>query len=224
MFLRMRSYAVNARKADWKIRAYFTWASMLFFTSFHKAGTTMLPTMRNMVLESVALLFLVTRDDVSQPRRNTSECNEHTYGLLRKNQREFLVEQFIRLVDQMVLKMNCIFQSNLAITRSNVGKGYQKTFPEFVSSLKAAATDTPKSGPVEVDLDEKAVNQLWPLVRRVIREVNALMLPFLKILGVEEGHGLSPFLSEIKEPEDLLRIVKDFFPYKGEPGEEDCWR
>ncbi|KAL9188604.1 hypothetical protein ACHAXT_006982 [Thalassiosira profunda] len=37
------------------------------------------------------------------------------------------------------------------------------------------------------------------------------MKPFLKLFGVEEGNGLSPFLNEINEPSDLLALVNDFF-------------
>ena len=211
MFVRIRSYAVNARMAEWGERAVFTWSSMLWYTSFHKSGSTMLTNMRNMVLESIAVLFLVTRSDVSQPRRATSEPNEHTYGTLRQNQREFGVEQLIRLVQKMDIKMTSIFAGDLVVSRSNVAKGYQKTFPGFVNSLKAASAKRPPVGPIDVDLSAAAVTQLWPTVKAVIRMVNENMKPFLKLFGSEEGNGVSPFLVDINEPSDLLALVKDFF-------------
>ena len=46
-------------------------------------------------METVALLFLVPRSDVTQSRRCTSEMNEHTYGWWRENLQEFTVEQNI---------------------------------------------------------------------------------------------------------------------------------
>ena len=82
---------------------------MLWFTSFHTSGSTMLANMRNMVLETVGLLFLVARDDVLHPRRNTSECNEHTYGMWRTMLREFNAEQLTRIVHKSNLKTDCVF-------------------------------------------------------------------------------------------------------------------
>ena len=80
-FTRLRLYAVNARDLDWKQRAIYTWATLLWFTSFHTPGSTMLANKRNMVLETIGLLFLVSRDDVLHPCQTTSEYNEHTYGM-----------------------------------------------------------------------------------------------------------------------------------------------
>jgi len=82
----------------------------------------MLSNMRNMVLESVAMLFLVIRSDVSQPRRLTSEACEHTFGSVRQLQREFNVEQFNNLVERMQLRVKSIFGSSLIPSRSSMGK------------------------------------------------------------------------------------------------------
>ena len=59
----------------------------------------------NMLLESIGVLSLVTRSDVSQPRRATSECNEHTYGIYRMMQREFNIDQLIGIVDKSNIKV-----------------------------------------------------------------------------------------------------------------------
>ena len=83
---RIRSFAVNAVKAEWHSRARFAWVSLLWFTSFHTPASTMLANMRNIVMDKVAVMFLVTRDDVPQSRRVTSEPNEHYHGLLRQIQ------------------------------------------------------------------------------------------------------------------------------------------
>lgn len=178
----------------------------------------MLPTKRNMLLETVSVLFLVCRDDVSQLRRCTSEANEHFYGMLRQLLREFGLEQLIRLVDKIELKSKAIFESNLATSRDNSGKGYTATFGDFVQSLKSANTKTPPCGPVEIDLAEKAVSQLWPHVNTIISEVNEKMIPFLKMFGATDGNGLSPFAVNIDTAEDLLILVEQFFrPPKRDP-------
>ena len=61
LFLRMQSYAVNARTATWKERATMSFASLLWFTSFHTSGSTMMANKRNMLLETIAVMFLVAR-------------------------------------------------------------------------------------------------------------------------------------------------------------------
>lgn len=173
---------------------------------------------RNMTMETIAVLFLVSRSDVSQPRRTTSEANEHTYGNWRQFLREFTIEQLIRIVDKQQLKMNAIFESNLAVSRDKGGKGYQQTMPEFIKSLKLASSKRPPTGPVEVDLNESAVTQLWSEVSSVIRQVNRIMKPFLKLFGVEDGNGLSPFAADIDDPNQLSSLLKDLFkPPKRDP-------
>jgi len=211
VFMRLRSYAANARVLPWKQRAIYTWATLLWFTSFHCPGSTMLANKRNMLLESIGLLFLFPRSDVLHPRRLTSECNEHTYGFWRMMLREFNVEQIIRIVDRSNIRLEAIFASNLVTARSHTSfKGYQQTFPEFLKTLKqGSAGATP--GPVHVDNDKPAVDQLWDEVKGVIEVVNSWMLPFLKVFGVEEGNGLSPFAVAIEKPSDLLALVEQFF-------------
>ena len=51
-------------------------------------------------------------------------------------------------------------------------------------------------------------------VKRIVHLVNAAMLPFLNVFGVEEGHGLSPFYSNFSSKEELVAEVKYFFPSK----------
>ena len=210
-FLRLRSYAVNARNIKWKDRAVYTWASLLWFTSFHTPGSTMIANKRNMLLETVGLLFLVTRCDVSQSRRITSECNEHTYGMYRMHTREFNVEQLIRINQKTDIRLGAIFESDLVTTRSNSSfKGYQRTTPEFLESMKSDSS-ADAAGPVDVDLEKPAVDQLWDEVKGIIDVVNACMVPFLKLFGVEDGNGLSPFATNVATPNDLKKMIEQFF-------------
>ena len=141
--------------------------STVWFTSFHSTGSkvnphTMLANKRNMLLETISFLFVVTRSDVSQPRRATSECNEHTCGCWRMIQSDFNMEQLTRIVDKIRIRFDAIYNSGLVTARSNCTlKGYLSTFREFVESLKGAAASTNLSvGPVDVDLMSPAVDQL----------------------------------------------------------------
>ncbi len=76
---------------------------------------------RNMLLESIGMLFLVTRKDVSQPRRTTSECNEHTFWMYRMMLRDFNIEQLICIVNKCKIRIDAMFESNLVISRSMTG-------------------------------------------------------------------------------------------------------
>ena len=216
-FIRLRIYSVNASNLCWKERCIYQFLSLLWFTSFHTPYryvirivnmkltqlillfiSTMLPNKRNMLLETVGLLFLFTRDDVSQGSRLTSECNEHTYGFWRMIIREFSVEQLIRIVQKVTLKTEAIFESNLEVSRLNKFKGYQSGTQDFINRLKQGCNT---HGLVHVDLTRPAVDQLWTEVKGIVSFCVSLMTPFLKSFGVEEGNGLSPFAVHIATPQ-----------------------
>ena len=112
------------------MRSVFSIASTLFFASFHHIPKSyMLPNKRNMLLETIGLMFLTPHDDVSQPHCLTFESNMHTFGHWRMKQREFNVEQACCLEDNADIKLNAMFECNLVISRSNSSfKGYQHAF------------------------------------------------------------------------------------------------
>ena len=72
---------------------------------FHMPGNkdnphSMLPKKRIMLLETIALLFLVSRSDVSQPHGLIFEANEHTNGWWRVILSDFNIEQLTSIVDE----------------------------------------------------------------------------------------------------------------------------
>jgi hypothetical protein len=79
VFLQLRAYAVNATALRWRERALFSLSTFLWFSYFQ--CSTMIANKCNMLLESIRIMFLVSRKDVEHPRRITSKCNEHTYGM-----------------------------------------------------------------------------------------------------------------------------------------------
>jgi hypothetical protein len=187
---------------------FWHWFTLIWFTSFHTLGSTMLTNKRNMLIETVAVMFLAPRSDVHQLRRCTSEANEHTYGMLWQMLREFNTEQFIRLVDKLRICLDAIFESEL-LTSRNQSKGYLASFPDFVKSLMSGSKH-PLAGPFDVDLSKAAVDQLWDKVNEVINTVNRVCRPLLKKFGVEEGNGLSSFAVDMHEPNDLLSLFTLF--------------
>jgi hypothetical protein len=157
----------------------------------------MMPNKRNMLLETVASLFLFTRKDVSQGQRLTSEANEHTFGIWRMILREFNMEQLIRIVQKACIKNEAIFASNFDVLRSNSMKGYPSGLQSFIDNIKKGSSS---SGPIDVDLTKPAVDQLWNSVKGIISFGTRVMKPFLKIFGSEVGNGLSPFAVNIETP------------------------
>ncbi len=101
--------------------------------------------------------------------------------------------------------MDAIFSSDLATSRNN--KGYQQSFSDFVKSLMSAASKVPPSGPVDVDLMETAVNQLWNEVCEIINLGNDIMRPFLKKFGAVDENGLSLLATNIDKPEKLMSVL-----------------
>ena len=56
--------------SKWTERGIFTYMVLVWFMFIHpNAGNTMLINKKNMIMETVALLFLVPRSDVTQPRQ-----------------------------------------------------------------------------------------------------------------------------------------------------------
>ena len=48
-------------------------------------------------------------------------------------------------------------------------------------------------------------------MKKVIQLVNGVMKPFLKMFGVVEGNGLSPFLKDFESPDELADAIEQFF-------------
>ncbi len=139
LFMRLWAYAVNLRMVPWRDQAVYSWVTLVWFTSFHTSGSTMMANKRNMLLETVGILFLIARDDVFHTRHNTLECNEHTFGMWRtmSSSREFNMDQLIRIVQKTNIKTDAIFSSQLKTCWSRDRLvGYQSTFQEYVESLR----------------------------------------------------------------------------------------
>jgi hypothetical protein len=172
----------------------------------------MIANKRNMVLETVGIMFLVAKKDVEHPRRTTSECNDHTYGMWRMMLWEFNVEQLIRIVQKSMIKVDFIFASSLLISQSNAGLcGYQEKMPGFIKSMSVTLAREECCGPFDVDPAKEVVHQLWDDVKGVIDQGATLMMPFLQLFGVVEENGLSPFVTNIEKPLDLQKLVVQFF-------------
>jgi hypothetical protein len=59
VFLQLRAYAVNATALRWRDRALFSFITLLLFSSFQ--CSMMIANKCNMLLETVGIMYLVTR-------------------------------------------------------------------------------------------------------------------------------------------------------------------
>ena len=125
-----------------QVRAFITihggCFSRIHYTTLKHLYSTMMPNKRNMLLETIACLFLFPCRDVFQGQRLTSEANEHTYGLWRMILCEFNMEQLIRIVQKAIVKNDAMFESNFDAFRSNTMKGYPSGLQESSKICKMA--------------------------------------------------------------------------------------
>jgi hypothetical protein len=127
--------------------------------------------------------------------------------------REFNMDQLIRIVQKTNIKTDAIFSSQLKMRWSKDGlSGYQSTFEEYVASLRDdCPNDKQCHGGVHASLDKSAVSSLWDEVQGVIEYSNAVAASFLNLLGIEQGNGMSPFLTSTATPSDLKDQILQFF-------------
>eukprot|EP00957_Ditylum_brightwellii_P017507 1319320-Ditylum_brightwellii.AAC.1 len=84
-FTGLHLFGVNAKKIWLREWVMYSWATMIWFTSFKKpVGTDNgLANKWNMVAEALSIIFLVIRSDAPDPRHATSDPCEHTFGCWR---------------------------------------------------------------------------------------------------------------------------------------------
>jgi hypothetical protein len=122
------------------------------------------------------------------------------------------MEQLIRIVQKSLIRLDVIFESNLVALRSMGFKGYQGLFPDFLAALRVKKYNYDDAGKVEVNINNPVVGQLWDEVMGLLAFTRSVMVPFLKVFGVVEGHGLSPFaVNKIDTPQDLRQIIIHYF-------------
>jgi hypothetical protein len=88
---------------------------------------------------------------------------------------------------------------------------YQETMSGFIKSMSTTRAREEHCGPVNVGPAKVVAHQLWDDVKGVIDQGVTLMMPFLQLFGVVEGNGKSPFVTNIKQPSNLQKLVVKYF-------------
>jgi hypothetical protein len=110
--------------------------------------------------------------------------------------------------------MKTMFEGRLSPSCEQL-KGYQEMFLNFIQhGMKVQRPKEQLVGPCNIDLQKDFLpvsTQLWPYVRKIIREANQLMMPFLKLMGVT-SRQLSPFCKELTTIIELKEAYLMYFP------------
>jgi len=225
-FLRLKLFSVNCKTLGYRERIVFSWCSMIWITSFaskSRLGTNQNNTRinaRNMVTETLAMIFAVARDDVGGPRFLTTESNEHTFAGWRFSKREATVLEVNQIEERRSNRTNAIFESGLQVSRRH-GDGYNSSFSSFVDGARSLSNASEVStGPVGLtfgDADDSAVDQLWTAVGPIINSVVGRMKALLNRYGVK-SEDMSPFLKHFNSPSDLLEVYLTLVPRGVEGG------
>ena len=86
---------------------------LLCFNYFHTPENKMMTKKINIMIDTVAVLFIVSRSNVSHQICCYYESNQNIYGMWRQITREFNMEQIIFIVDEQHLKTRAIFASDI---------------------------------------------------------------------------------------------------------------
>lgn len=217
-FMRLKLYAVNTKKAYYRDRISFLWASMIWLTSFEWKSTlcinqsNMTTNRHSLMTETIALIFAMARADVSKPRYLTTECNGHIFGGWRGERREATTQECTEIEQKQRNKVKAIFSSGLKVSR-DPKRGYAASFATFVEAAQAAPGVT--GGPVNVmSSSDAAVNLLWEEVKPIINAVSEKMNSLLGRFGVSQD-AQSCLCRQFETVSDLLEVYLSKLPRDG---------
>jgi len=98
-FIHTHLYCANTKELSAETHVMGLWLPMIWLTSLE--GISYI-TKRNLVYETVRLVFVISQSDVYHPHFVMMEPLEHLFGDLRTMHREFTVLEFIDMIDKLV--------------------------------------------------------------------------------------------------------------------------
>ena len=214
-FMRLKICAVNTKKACYRDRISFLWASMIWLTSFECKSpmgnnlSNVTINRRNLMTETIALVFAMARSDASKPRCLTTECNEHVFGGWRGERREATTQECTEIEQKRRNKIDAIYAGNLKASR-DPKTGHAATFSTFVDAARATTGAT--GGPVDVtSSSDPAVDLLWKEVKPIINTVSEKMNALLDRFDVAPA-ARSSLCRQFDSVSDLLEVYLSKMP------------
>ena len=99
-------YVGNAKKAHYRDQITFCWVGLIWISSLEcnsRYGGAKLSTIgtncRNIMTETIGMVFSMARKGVKNPMSMTTEALEHTFGAYRAERREPTVLEFTEIED-----------------------------------------------------------------------------------------------------------------------------
>lgn len=193
-FLRAGLIAGNGNNICKKQRILMLWSSYLFFDSIHGIDCK---TKENYGRMAFGMCCLIIQEDVTLPRRTTTELAEHMFGFLRLTKNSFILSELADMIFKFQSNQESMQKNNIFSGKSK--KGYLASFPDFMDALKKdnerrnarkAATLNVDNGDddvypgVKVDYDckdgESVFTQIAPSLLSILNEAAECMSNFLK--------------------------------------------
>ena len=203
-FTRMISFSINDKTCPAQDRVIYTWAGMLWFTSFAK-NSTFKTNQKNIVTASIASVFLFARKGLKSFRYVTTEPIEHRFGNWRQVKHEFNALEATQIDEKSQRKDDAVAAGKLKRYRSPQ-KGYSATSSEYNSY-----TNINKQVNETVLLRESPEmlwkNTLQPLIK-VAKEIVSCLLEILSVPKCD----YSPFLIDIENVQQLKDIYTSYYP------------
>ena len=195
---------MNDKTCPAKDRAIYTWAGMLWFTSFAK-NSTFKTNQKNIVTASIASVFLFAKKGLKSFRYVTTEPIEHRFGNWCQVKQEFSALEATQIDEKSQRKDDAVAAGNLKRYRSPQ-KGYSATSSEYNSY-----TNINKQVNETVLLRESPEmlwkNTLQPLIK-VAKEIVSCLLEILSVPKCD----YSPFLIDIENVQQVKDIYTSYYP------------
>ena len=223
-FMRLHLHAINGVLVPATHRGVYLWMYLIQFTTIE--GVHITPR-RNLVSESIANIFIMTRDDVYRPSLVTSEPAEHQFGIGRNRVREFTCADYALHVERQNRKLEMLFKGQLLPSRSGSRQyGYNAEFADWIEQARDVSAQT-EGGPCKLNSNSDAPpfsTQLWHHVQRLIHKAVDLMTPLLNVVGVADDK-ISLFCKKFSTKDQLMNEYIKYFPktcsYHGKCGAQE---
>ena len=218
-FIRILLMASNADSVDRRQRIAMSWSGLLWFTSIGLHKTTL----RNLAHHVIGSLFVFARANVEVPRHCTEEPCEHSFGIMRRYNREFTIRDFVQLKDKCDKFAEAAFRSHVQIG-GRTAKGYLQGLTGFISSSGADPQQPSairnKSDGITLGDEDLAASQLFDFIGPIINETTSCMGAIFDAFRVHQ-RSRSPFAVNYSTVNDLRALAASYLEGQVESPQKD---
>jgi len=162
-FIRLHLFCANGNNVPSETRIFGLSCSAIWFTSLMGIAKI---TKKNIVLETIGMVFLVSRNEVCHPRKLMTEPVEHHFGDTRSDKREFTVLEYNGTSEKVQRASMAIAKGDLVNTR-DPKKGYCATALDYHASVSKPINTskeisvTPGNVIIDYNCGISVAEQIW---------------------------------------------------------------